>query len=369
MTDSQHGFLLMADISGYSVFLNQSELEHARDTLASLIEVLVDGTRPPLVVSKLEGDAVLSYSPDAAFLKGQTLIDMIESTYVAFRRAINLMVINNSCGCQACTNVSTLDLKFFVNHGVFAIQQIGDHQELFGNDVVVTHRLLKNTITADTGIKAYTAYTETAMTALGDEMKQGMAPLQLSYDDVGEIVVWVEDMHPVWESKKDDPIVELSPDDTLVSASLVIDAPREVVWDYLSDVRFRKTLNGSDRQEVVDLIQGRIDRGSTFQCYHGDRVVSQLILEWRPFERLVTRDRIPNMGGVVQVVNVIELEPDGPRTIVTFKVGGLTGPAVRRRLAAMVLSRMREQFLRDGDRFKEHVEADFGARAIEVART
>lgn len=357
----------MADISGYSVFLKESELEHARDTLASLIEVLVDGTRPPLLVSKLEGDAVLSYSPDSAFLKGQTLIAMIESTYVAFRRAINLMVLNNSCGCQACTNVSTLDLKFFVHHGLFAIQSIGDRKELFGNDVVLTHRLLKNTITADTGVRAYTAYTETAMTHLGSELNKGMTSVDLDYEDVGPVSVSVQDMHPVWEARRDESIVELAPEETLTQIAMNIDVPREVVWDYLSDVGFRRILAGSDRQETVDLINGRIDEGSTFQCYHGEQMTSQLILEWRPFERIVTRDRIPNMGGVVQVLSVIELDADGSQTRLTFKAGGLTGPAVRRRVAAVVMRRMKEGFRRSGEEFKEQIEADFNARAISVA--
>lgn len=37
MTDTQSGFLLLADISGYTAFLNESELKHARDTLTDLL--------------------------------------------------------------------------------------------------------------------------------------------------------------------------------------------------------------------------------------------------------------------------------------------------------------------------------------------
>lgn len=53
----------------------------------------------------------------AVFLQGQSLLDMIESTYASFRKALELMVINTTCTCNACRNLPNLDLKFFVHYG------------------------------------------------------------------------------------------------------------------------------------------------------------------------------------------------------------------------------------------------------------
>ena len=61
MSNTHEGFLLIADITGYTRYLNESELEHAQDTLTALLELLVENTRSPLVISRLEGDAVISY--------------------------------------------------------------------------------------------------------------------------------------------------------------------------------------------------------------------------------------------------------------------------------------------------------------------
>jgi hypothetical protein len=105
---SRSGLLLIADISGYTVFLKESELEHARGSLTALLELLVGGTRPPLTVSGLEGDAVFSYAFEDLSLRGQTLVEMIESLYVAFRRAIDSMVLNTQCTCNACANIGNL---------------------------------------------------------------------------------------------------------------------------------------------------------------------------------------------------------------------------------------------------------------------
>lgn len=98
ITDAQSDYLLLADISGYMAFLSDSELEHARDTLTDLLGLLIDHAKPPLVLSKLEGDAVFSYTGgQKSFKDGQILVE--------------LMVVNNICQCAACANVSKLDLR------------------------------------------------------------------------------------------------------------------------------------------------------------------------------------------------------------------------------------------------------------------
>ena len=47
MIKIESGYLLIADITGYAAFLSQSELEHARDSLSSFLELLVEYTRRP----------------------------------------------------------------------------------------------------------------------------------------------------------------------------------------------------------------------------------------------------------------------------------------------------------------------------------
>lgn len=38
--------MLIADLTGYTVFLQESELEHAQGSLTALHEIMVAGTRP-----------------------------------------------------------------------------------------------------------------------------------------------------------------------------------------------------------------------------------------------------------------------------------------------------------------------------------
>ena len=67
MASIESGILLIADISGYTRFLASSELEHAQDSLRSLLNLIIEHTRAPLVISRLEGDAVISYAPAGSF--------------------------------------------------------------------------------------------------------------------------------------------------------------------------------------------------------------------------------------------------------------------------------------------------------------
>jgi uncharacterized protein YndB with AHSA1/START domain len=364
----QRGFLLIADITGYTVYLSESELDHAEGTLTDLLELLVDHTRPPLRISGLAGDAVLSYGLEGGFVSPQTFIEGIEDTYVAFRRAIELMVLNNTCECNACANVSSLDLKFFIHYGSFALQTIGEFQELVGSDVNLIHRLLKNRVSTDLGIRAYILCTDAAENALGlGEDTDGLVRHVESSEDFGEVVVWVRDMLPVFESRRDETLVTYGDDEVLVRHESTIAVPPEIVWDYLNQSRFRDLLMGSDRSELLDRVDGRVAEGSVYQCYHGDMAIPQVVVEWRPPERVVVRMTAPVPLGPVDVLVDFGLERVGEGTRLTETLARLTGPMLGR-----IAFRVMAMFMRSGDRrrlasFGKSIEADYASHSGETA--
>ncbi len=163
----QQAYFVISDITGYTAFLTGSEAEHAQEIIQSLMLLLVQHNRPPLKVSKLEGDAVFAYAPKGSFLQGQTFIELLENTYADFRKYREQMRVNTTCTCRACSNIPNLDLKFFLHYGSYNLMSISGNAELSGPDVILVHRLLKNSIFEKTGKKAYIYITETAMQALG----------------------------------------------------------------------------------------------------------------------------------------------------------------------------------------------------------
>ena len=356
------GLLLIADITGYTVFLKDSELEHARETLTAFLEVLVGGTRPPLTISRLEGDAVFSYAIDGFDLRGQTFLEMIERLYVAFRRAIDMMVRNTMCTCNACANIGNLDLKFFVHHGEFLTQDVGQYRDLVGTDVNLIHRLTKNTATKTTGIAAYVLYTEAAIEATGLEPLAGDWRAHTeTYDDVGTVRCRIQDLHPVWANASDRPIVTMADDDVFVDIAIDIAAPREVVWDRLADPAYRTVLFKSERQEIEGVVGGRTGATSTFVCYHGGMMDKlgggrHVIIEWRPFERVVFREGLPLPGPPLHELQSFEFEEIEGGTRLRRKCGNLTGPAWGRLLARTLVRGMRTQMIDGMERFRVEVE-------------
>lgn len=364
MTTSQSGYLLIADITGYTAFLSGSELDHAQETLSTLLELLIEHTRPPLIISRLAGDAVISYALQETVMQGQTLVEMIEDSYVAFRKAIELMVMNNSCQCNACANVSALDLKFFVHYGIFGLQHLSAHDELVGNDVNLIHRLLKNQVTEKTGCRAYTLYTDTAIQRMGlGDMSATMTRHSEAYEHLGEVQVWVQDMHPIWEQKRDSTRITMSSEGIVHQVEADIAMPPHLVWDYLTQPEFRTILVGTHHQEIINRTHGRVGVGTSFQCFHGGRVYPQTILEWQPFDRMLTQELIPipidNTFGLVEY-RVVETKT-GTRLIQTF--GSVTGPLLGRILTRILGTILMLRFAQTRiDAFKQYIEDDLARR-------
>src|SRR5947207_14925275 len=60
----QRGLLLIADIAGYTRFMefHRSDLAHAQDIVARLLEAMIDAS-PTLELVEVEGDAAFMYRP------------------------------------------------------------------------------------------------------------------------------------------------------------------------------------------------------------------------------------------------------------------------------------------------------------------
>jgi len=324
----------VADITGYTAYLNQSELEHAHGTLKTLLGLLIDHTKPPLVLSGLEGDAVLSYTIDSERFEGQAFIEMIEATYVAFKRAIDLMVMNTSCECNACANINTLDLKFFVHHGEFVVQELAGGEELVGADVNLIHRLMKNNVVEETAVRAYTLFTEASISQLGLE---GFANSLTSYQDefsgIGSVKCWVLDMAPVWAVHQGRSALNI--DDTR-AAVFVEEYPLspELVWGYLTNPEYRSVYSNAKRQVTHARRNGRVGLGTVYECFHLDNSVStNTVLEWEPFTRIVTENTAARSS---RFIAIFELEATDIGTRVTMKYAPLRGPLIERLIGSVL---------------------------------
>lgn len=198
---TQTGYLVLADISGYTSFVAQTEIEHADLALSYLLETIVEQISGLLTVGQLEGDAVFAYIEESKLEQAQSLLELIDQTYLAFREKALALYSRATCPCRACRALPTLDLKFMLHHGEFLMQTVAGVSHLLGTDVNLIHRLAKNHVCESTGWKGYALFTDQALERLQTE-KDSFVQQTESYEHLGDVNTYVRDMHVRYEKLK-----------------------------------------------------------------------------------------------------------------------------------------------------------------------
>lgn len=199
---TQTGYLVLADISGYTSYVAQTEIEHADMALSFLLETLVEQLSSLLTICQLEGDAVFAYIEENKLAETKSLLTLIDQTYLAFREKALTLYAGATCPCRACKALPTLDLKFMVHHGDFVIRELAGSKNLLGTDVNLLHRLAKNHVSESTGWKGYALFTDHAL----DQMKHSKDELfkqSESYEHLGDVDIYCMDMHPRYENMRE----------------------------------------------------------------------------------------------------------------------------------------------------------------------
>jgi hypothetical protein len=139
------GLLFIPDVSGFTRFVNETDIEHSRLIIQELLEVLINANQIGLEVSEIEGDAILFYkygeSPDLSVLYKQ-----VEKMFCEFHKALIAYDNRKFCQCKACISAIDLTLKVITHYGEFTGYNVKNFSKLIGKDVIVAHQLLKNDI-------------------------------------------------------------------------------------------------------------------------------------------------------------------------------------------------------------------------------
>ncbi len=285
---TQHGYLILADISGYTAYLAGVELDHAHDILTDLLECIVDKLRSALTIAKLEGDAVFAYVPETMMPRGETLLELSESTYAAFRDRREAVKRQTTCECQACRAIPSLDLKFFVHHGSYVVQHVSGIDELVGSDVNLIHRLMKNHITEATGWKAYVSVTEAGLAHIGLQ-PAGLHEQAEAYEYLDSVMTYSLDLHAAYQALLEARRVFIAPEEADLVIIQELPASVTVVWDWINNPNKRVLWDELDSIVPVLRPGGRTTTGARNHCLHGKEAAVEDILDWRPFDYFTVR--------------------------------------------------------------------------------
>jgi hypothetical protein len=168
--------------------LRRVSLVHAEEIITGLLEAVLNKAEHPLTLNKLEGDAAFLYS--LANGNEQEIARDAARQVSAFFDAFYLQKAEfgfqaQACICDACKSIGELRLKAFLHLGDVALKRIRQFEELAGEDVILIHRLLKNTIPS----REYVAMTEAFHALGGDVAGFRKEERRETYDDVGSLLL------------------------------------------------------------------------------------------------------------------------------------------------------------------------------------
>ncbi len=298
----ERGFLLLADLTGYTAYLSSGEIEHAPTIAGDLLETIVGRLDPPFRLAKFEGDAAFLFVEDGR-ADGALLLDAVDAAYVAFRRRLRSIEQATGCDCNACAAAPRLDLKFFLHHGPYVRTQIAGRDELAGASVIVVHRLLKGPTAAaahdDEGrASGFLVLTEAAVAAAGIDTASVGAPAGVeTMEYLGSVTTHFLDLESRWRTEADRRLVAFEESTAVLDLQVSVAADPAAVWAHLTSPLLRPRWEGPIRIDEV-VADGRRGVGTRAQCVTGRLATLEEILDWQPFEHVGYRVTVPEIGAI-----------------------------------------------------------------------
>ena len=143
-----NSLLFIPDISGFTRFVQTTEVEHSQHVIAELLEVLIGANTLDLELAEVEGDALFFYKEEAIPTQ-ENLLAQIETMFTAFYSHLKLLENNRICPCNACAKAPNLELKIVAHSGALQFITVQSKRKPFGKQVIEAHRLLKNSVDSD----------------------------------------------------------------------------------------------------------------------------------------------------------------------------------------------------------------------------
>ena len=190
--------LVIADISGYTRYMtaNAKTLAHSQTVITELIHALLHEIELPFEIAKLEGDAIFLFcrknSSERVWSENRRVVaEKLLAFFQKFSVRLSELSGSTTCTCNACTHIEKLQLKIIVHSGEVLFHRVLNFTELAGVDVIILHRLLKNSVKAE----QYLLLTEAARQDLEFPEMRAFTASAESYDGIGRIQTFIHLPH------------------------------------------------------------------------------------------------------------------------------------------------------------------------------
>jgi hypothetical protein len=142
-----NSLLFLPDISGYTEFVQTTEISHSQHVISELLEVLLSANTEGLQLAEIEGDALFFFKEE--LISSEKLLAQVENMFSAFYSHLKVLEKNRICPCNACASAPKLQLKIIAHCGEIEFINVQNKRKPFGSQVIEAHRLMKNSIDSD----------------------------------------------------------------------------------------------------------------------------------------------------------------------------------------------------------------------------
>lgn len=260
---TQNAILFIPDISGFTEFVHNTDINHSKHIISELLELLIDSNSIGLKLAEIEGDALFLYKLEDD-INTNLIRKQIEDMYLAFHTHLKRYELQRICNCGACSSAYNLSLKFVIHYGEIEFIEVKASKKPYGSNVIKAHRLLKNEVP----LNEYAILTESVIP------KPTENTLTAKYD-FGDITFSYE---PLTHLKEKLPEINPIPDDVpkykLFDNTETILIPVLELYEVLSNFDYRLLwVKGVDKLEYD---KNKVNRsGLKHQCLINKKEVEQ----------------------------------------------------------------------------------------------
>lgn len=339
MTDSKT-LLFIPDISGFTDFVNKTEISHSRHIISELLELIINSDTIGMNVSEIEGDAVLFFKDEIPTVSD--LIEQCELTFKNFHSHLKRYDTERICRCGACETASQLSLKFIIHAGNVEKINIKEHHKLHGADVILAHRLLKNSIDSNEYILISDNLEINKESILIND--SGWIQLQHgkeTYDKLDEIkysYIPLKSLHDELPNASAITFPGLSQEKIFFEETIL--APVDIVYENYTNFEKRMEWN-EDIKDIIMHGKSLNKTGTLHTCLVGPYSLDiESIGRLEDKDKVVYGERLNKFRGLRDIVNIYTFEKKGDQTKVKIEIdykiksffGKLLKPMIRKML-------------------------------------
>ena len=308
--------LFLPDISGFTNFVNHTELEHSQHIISELLEILINANKLEMTLAEIEGDALFFYKENSIPPIAK-IIDQAKVMYQQFHQHLRQYEYQRICQCGACQTAQELELKFVVHAGEINFIQLQGFKKPHGKEVILVHRLMKNKVPINEYLLLTNSVKQDKYTT--EPPQVSFRELQDSYDagtiayQYADILVFQEDLSELLplntgiETK--DPIV----------AKIRIDRPAKELFELISNFRFRALWNTSAKFLYQEDKVNRL--GSTHVCIIEDRQIHfETITKLNQKDQMIYGEKTTDIPLLKQASSYFTVTEDNPGSWLTVEL-------------------------------------------------